>query len=58
MVIQVTKIGQSQTMFKKITGKLGEKEKGCWEVPKRKKKERKKQQPIGFSCENVIHWNL
>lgn len=35
---------------KKITGKLGVKERDCCEVPKRKK-----QQPIHFSYENVIH---
>ena len=54
MEIKGTKIGQSQTLFrkkKKITGKLGEKERGNYNVPK----ERKKKQPISFSYGNEIH---
>lgn len=41
MVIQVTKIGQNQTMFKKKNaGKSGEKERTSCDVPKRKKERR------------------
>ena len=40
MEIQVTKIGQRQLCLKKkVTGKLGEKERDSCDVPKRKKEE-------------------